>query len=435
MSRSTPNLRPYFPMTRIVCFGILLATSGCLNRTPDLGLAPVTPPISIQSPVSWDTLYPGPREIVYSMNNVVNAVRFELYINDSLYASVHANADKKKPTIIWDVDTLLLDQRVKYSMAAYDTDGIKAESPVMNNILVTRSPTAPIAPDNLTLFRFGASSVNLTWDDRSTNENSYEVWKKISDGPYVQIQILPANSLSTNDSGIVDGVSYHYRIRAVNTYGYSDSKEAGIGADITVMNAPTNLSATGLGTKMILLQWEDNSSGELAFVIERRITSGVVYSQVGLAGPNETSFIDTTGLVPSSSYTYRVSARGQFEQSPWSNEESVLTLYIDTYAPSNLIAVVDTAAHKVNLAWKSNTMYDAQTRIERRPDPGGAFQEIGKVGTSIIAFSDTAVVIRSAYSYLVRVLSVDGHFTFYSNIASVALIPTNSSVAILPRSR
>jgi len=374
-------------------------------------------------------VYPGSHSIQYDMADIQNATSFELYVNDSLITTFPANANKKKPDIVWTIDTTMLDRRLSYFIAAYDIDSNKATSAVMSNILIATSPTAPYPPQNLQIFTLGPTSVNLTWDDESTNETSFEVWKRISAGPYELLQTLPANSISTNDTGIVAGFSYHYKIRAVNMYGYADSREAAYGNDIVVMNPPTNLNATALGTKMVQLQWDDNSTGELAFVIERRTTSGSVYSQIGLAGPNETSYLDTTKLLGSSSYTYRIAARGQFEQSSWSNEATVITLYIDTYPPTNLTATVDTTTKAVNLSWTSNTIYDASTRIERRPDPGGQFAEIGKVGTGITAYSDTTAHAPGAYSYQVRVLSVDGHFTPYSNTVSVNLGSTTSAMA------
>jgi hypothetical protein len=403
------------------CLLTLLSQSGCMHRSPDYGLAPVTPAITLHWPVSGDTVYPGRVSIQYDMDDIRNAVSFALYVNDTLAVALPANADKKKPDIVWNIDTTMLDRRVNYSLVAYDLDSNKASSPVMTNILVTNSPTAPNPPENVQIFRLGPSSVNLTWDDMSQNETSFEVWKRLSSGPYVLVQSLPANSISTNDTGIVDGVAYHYKIRAVNSYGWADSREAAYGADIVVMNPPTNLTSTALGTKTVLLQWEDNSSGELAFVIQRKTTSGVVYSQVGLAGANETSFIDTSGLIASSSYTYRIAARGQFEQSSWSNETTVTTLYIDTYPPSNLTATVNRSGHTVTLNWKSNTIYDAETHVERRPDPGGLYSEIGKVGTGVTTYSDTTAQVPAAYTYRVRVLSVDGHFTPYSDTVSVDL--------------
>ena len=409
---------------------LLLLQSGCMKESPDYGLAPVTPSITLHSPVSGDTVYPGRYSIQYDMENVQNATSFALFVNDSLISTFPANINKKKPDIVWVIDTTMLDRRVSYSITAYDLDSNKATSATMSNILIAKSPTAPYAPQNLQIFPLGRSMVNLTWDDESTNETSFEVWKRISSGPYMFIQSLPANSRSTNDTGIVAGVGYHYKIRAVNMYGFSESREAAYGADIVIMNPPTNVTATALGTKMVLLQWEDNSSGELAFVIERRITSGSVYSQVGLAGPNETSFLDTLRLVGSSSYTYRIAARGQFEQSDWSSEVTVLTLYIDTYPPTNLAATIDNKTNAVKLSWKSNTVYDKETHIERRPEPGGLFAEIGKVGTSITTYSDTTAQGPSVYTYQVRVLSVDGHYTQYSNPVTVDLGSGTTSMIV-----
>ena len=84
----------------------------------------------------------------------------------------------------------------------------------------------------------------------------------------------------------------------------------------------TQLRGAPLGTRMVQLEWTDNSNAELGFVIERRVTSGSGYSRVGMVGPDQTSFIDTAGLAPSSSYTYRVAARGQFIQTNQRNRLS-----------------------------------------------------------------------------------------------------------------
>ena len=348
-----------------------------------------------------------------------NPIRVELYVNDSLVLTVQRAPDKKKPVVIWDVDTTYLGQRITYRLRALDLDSNTAVSPTIPNVLVDKSPTPPPAPTNLQIWKFGAGQVNLSWEDMSQNEDGFEVWKRISTGPWTLLQSLPANAISTNDSGIVGGTAYRYKVRAVNAFGYSDSKEAAIGVDVVYMNAPTQLRGTPLGTRMVQLEWTDNSNAELGFVIERRVTSGSGYSRVGMVGPDQTSFVDTAGLAPSSSYTYRVAARGQFIQSDWSNEETVMTLYLDTSPPTDLNAVREVGAGRVKLTWRSNTIYDANTRIERRPDPGGTFVEIGKVGTGATTFTDTTAQAVVAYSYRVRILSVDGHFTIYSNIVGI----------------
>jgi len=399
----------------------LTLQAGCMHKSADYSLAPLAPSITLHWPVSNDTVFPGRQSIQYDMDNVQNATSFALYVNDSLITTIPANANRKKPDIVWNIDTTLLDKRVRYFVSAYDLDSNKTSSVVMSNILIALSPAPPNAPQNLKIFALGQSSVNLMWEDESTNETSFEVWKRISQGAYTLIQTLPANSISTNDTGVAGGVAYHYKIRAVNLYGYADSREAVYGSDIAIMNTPTNLTATALGTRMVLLRWDDNSTGELVFVIERRTTSGVVYTQVGLAGANATSYIDTTRLIPSSSYTYHVAARGQYEQSPWSNEATAVTLYIDTFPPTNLAASVEQSTNRVNLTWTSNTIYDVSTRIERRTEPGGPFGEIGKVGTGATAYTDTTAQAPGTYTYQVRVLSVDGHYTPYSNSVTVNL--------------
>jgi len=425
-----------------LCMLPLLLASGCLDRTLDNGMTPLTPPVAIQWPVTGDTLNPGVLEIRYDIQGASGFDRCELYVNDTLQGTFAVPVGGMKPSIVWKVDTSLIGARVKYYIKAYDVDGNATSSSTMTNILVMVSRTPPAAPYNLALWKVSPSMVNLSWFDSSYNETGLEVWRKSGSAPSVMIQRLPPHSISTNDTGLVNGVSYRYVVRAVNAYGFAQSNEVSTGNDITATLAPTNLVATALGTHQVQLQWDDNSTAELGFVIQRRISSGSLYSQIAVTQPNVTVYSDTAGLVGGTSYTYRIAARGQFDQSEWSNEEIVLTLYVDTAPPTNLLAEYQAGPRNVKLSWRSNTIYDSQTRVERRLNTA-AFLEIGKVGSTVSTYIDSTVQNGFTYTYRVRVYSVDGHFTLYSNEASIGIPSTTGSsgglsadeAAILRRNR
>ena len=410
----------------------LLLFLGCMDSSVNEGLDVLMPSITLAWPKTGDTLVCGQREIQYDLREPQGVKMYELYVNDSLHNAFPTGADGKKPRIYWSVDTSLAGTKVQYHLKAYDIDGNTVTSPSMTDILVVSPTGSPAAPRNLTLWRFAVSSINLSWQDASDNESGFEVWKKSGTDSYVRIQSLPANSISWNDTGFAADIVTRYRIRAVNPYGFSESNEATTGSDAVVLNAPTNLSTAPLGTRRVELQWTDNSTGELGFVIQRRVTSGSVFSQVGMVGPNETVFTDTTGLVGGSSYTYRVAARGQFGLSGWSNEESALTLYQDISPPTSLASVYLALSKSVRLTWRDNTVLENETRVERRTNPAGGFAEIGKSGTDTTLYVDSTVQHGFTYAYRVRAHTVDGHFSAYSNEVTVTIPPPVGTPSATP---
>jgi uncharacterized repeat protein (TIGR03803 family) len=86
-----------------------------------------------------------------------------------------------------------------------------------------------------------------------------------------------------------------------------------------VLAAPTNLTATAVSPTQINLAWTDNSGGEDGFLIERcEGGNKCVFIQIGGTSANVTAFA-STGLKPSTNYTYRVRAFSTGGNSPYSN--------------------------------------------------------------------------------------------------------------------
>lgn len=82
-----------------------------------------------------------------------------------------------------------------------------------------------------------------------------------------------------------------------------------------IPKAPSNLTA-GSGYEEIVLRWQDNSSNEDGFIIERQLAGGEFFP-VDRVGPNVETYTDTGAtfmLHPNEKYYYRVKAyRGKYE--------------------------------------------------------------------------------------------------------------------------
>lgn len=105
----------------------------------------------------------------------------------------------------------------------------------------------------------------------------------------------------------------------------SDNASNGITTIVTVIPiAPTNLIGTQETYDKLILKWTDNSTNEVGFKIERKLTSGN-YTIIGSVDANITNYVDS-GISPNTSYTYRVYAYNPVGNSlQYSNEVNITT--------------------------------------------------------------------------------------------------------------
>ncbi|GAA0565636.1 fibronectin type III domain-containing protein [Chitinophaga japonensis] len=109
-------------------------------------------------------------------------------------------------------------------------------------------PTIPAAPTNLVGTAVSGSGINLVWNDNSTNETAFEVYRSANNtSNYVLIATLAANAAaqaSYADSGLFANAVYYYRVRAKNDGGNSAYTNA---VNVTTLNALPAI--TGLSDK------------------------------------------------------------------------------------------------------------------------------------------------------------------------------------------
>jgi titin len=131
-------------------------------------------------------------------------------------------------------------------------------------------------------------------------------------------------SVTYNDTTIVAGNTYSYRVAALNQVSPSAFVN---GAMVTVPPAPAaplNFTAAGRvtgggATARIDLRWTDNSNNETRFIIQRASDANFT---TGLAtytlAANVTSFAQTN-LAHGLTYYYRIQARNLYGGSVWVN--------------------------------------------------------------------------------------------------------------------
>ncbi|HEX2641862.1 MAG TPA: fibronectin type III domain-containing protein [Thermoanaerobaculia bacterium] len=184
----------------------------------------------------------------------------------------------------------------------------------------------PAAPSGLTATVVSSTEIRLTWTDNATNETGFRVERKTAGGSYTEILQLGANVTTANVTGLTAGTAYTFRVRARNGAGfsaYSNEATATTTGTASKPNAPTKLAVSSVSGTSVSLTWQDNSSNETDFVVERSSAAGTFAIVATL--PANTSSATITGLTADTPYTFRVRARNANGGSLNSNEVSVTT--------------------------------------------------------------------------------------------------------------
>jgi alpha-tubulin suppressor-like RCC1 family protein/subtilisin family serine protease len=293
--------------------------------------------------------------------------------------------------------------------------------------------TTPISPTNLVATAAGSAQINLTWTDRSTDELYFKLERKVGvSGGYSQIETLDPNTTSYSDTGVSGATQVYYRIRAFSEGGNSAySNEATATTEPTVY-APSSLTATATGADRIALTWADNSSNEVAFLIERRTGSGGTYAEIQVVSANATAFTDTD-LAEGTQYYYRIRGVNSDDvKSDYSAEANATTLTLPG-APTSLVATA-VSGTQINLSWTDNASNESGFKIERKLGSGGTYAQIATVSANVTTYSSTGLSLSSTYYYRVCATNAVGDSS-YSNEANATTLslPTAPSNLIATR--
>jgi hypothetical protein len=181
--------------------------------------------------------------------------------------------------------------------------------------------------------------------------------------------------------------------------------------------APTNLTATAVGSSQINLSWTNTSPSQTGVKIERSVDNAT-FTQITVAGATAVSY-SNTGLNASTTYFYRVRTTNLSGDSAYSATASATTQapLPPPTAPTSLAATA-AGSGQINLSWTNTSTSQTGVKIERSVD-NATFTQITVATAAAVSYSDTGLNASTTYFYRVRATNASGDSP-YSNTASAA---------------
>lgn len=259
------------------------------------------------------------------------------------------------------------------------------------------------APTNLVAVA-GNASVSLTWD-AVTGATSYKVFRSLTSGSFSPTPTATVTTTSFNDSGLANGTTYYYVVKAV--VGGVDSAASNQAQAIPYLSPPVAYYAHANGASAVLL-WSA-PTGATSYNVLRSIVSGGSYSTVpGGSGITATTFTDS-GLTIGTTYYYVVTANYSNGTSANSNQVSATPIA----TPTGLAASAGDGV--VSLSW-TGVAGAGSYYINRSTSASGPFDYIAD--SFSVAYSDANVLDTVTYYYCVQAVSSSGDVSANSVVKS-----------------
>jgi hypothetical protein len=230
-----------------------------------------------------------------------------------------------------------------FRVAAYSGWDVSAYSAVASDT----TAAFPAYPTELLATTVSTTRIDLAWVDNADDELGYTLQRSLDGESWSDVPIIDHES--ANDTGVLAGNVYQYRVFAYNAAGesgYSTAQAA------TVPGAPANLTATPLDAWRIELDWDDPSGNSPVFYsvfagTSPGFTPGPESLLVSELWSSEWTVEE---LEPLTSYYFKVMATDLYDQTSAASAADATTTDVPPSAPGTLEAQA-TGPNAIDLSW------------------------------------------------------------------------------------
>ena len=252
------------------------------------------------------------------------------------------------------------------------------------------------APTNLQYEHLTISSIELTWQDNSNDEDGFIIEKKLNEETWEQIADITETDWTDENAEINQNLQY--RVQAYSGENSTDFVETEV-IDNTIP-APTNLQIAQGNIHTFSLIWNDNCIGEEGFTIERKIDEGN-YILIHTNAENDTTYTDDINTRDSFETVY-YKIHAIYETS---NSDSLVgSCSINFPAPTNL-QYVHLTISSIKLTWQDNSDGEDGFKIDKKVGENAWQIEFAVVGENAEDWTDTSAEINEMIKYIVYAYS------------------------------
>lgn len=186
--------------------------------------------------------------------------------------------------------------------------------------------------------------------------------------------------------------------------------------------APSILNAYATGWNTIVINWQDNSSDEIGYEIQRYNSDKPVFSRYASVGQQVTTFVDQYAYTRSDGggivHSYRVRA-GNIGggMSTFSNTVNAYVPYTAPAAPSDFAAETSIIPNIV-LTWADNANNELTFIIERKMLGAGHWAQVAVVGANSTTYTDH-VTLTGTYYYRMKAQNPVGNSSYSNQITVI----------------
>ena len=296
-----------------------------------------------------------------------------------------------------------------YKVKAANGAGESAYSNVVSGkVVVTPKPAAPVV-------KLGNSAASgkpmLTWNAVS-GATAYKVYRATSqNGTYSLLGTVTTTSYT--NTGAKAGVTYYYKVKAVNSAGesaYSNVVSGKVKSVTPKPAAPVVKIGNSASSGKPMLTW-NAVSGATSYKVYRATSQNGTYSLLGTV--TATSYTNT-GAKAGVTYYYKVKAVNSAGESAYSNivsgRATVTTLTMGHSSTSG----------KPQLTWKA-VSGAASYKVYRATAKNGAYTVINT--TKALTYTNVGAALGTTYYYKVEALNASGKSLGFSAIVEGKVAP------------
>ncbi|HET6454427.1 MAG TPA: family 10 glycosylhydrolase [Armatimonadota bacterium] len=313
--------------------------------------------------------------------------------------------------------------RYVYEVSAYDASGNESDKSVSVDILMPGGDTDPPSiPEIISANGVSATQIDLAWTTSTDNieVTGYRIYR---DGN----EVGTSDTTSYSDTGLAEVTTYSYEVTAYDEAENESAKSTpyqGTTLDDTPPSVPTGLAATPVSETLINLSW--TASTDNVAVTDYR----VIRDEQEIAVVTTTSYADS-GLTPSTTYTYQVSAEDADHNvsEPCAGVQGTTTSDVTPPTVPTGLTAEAVSRSQINLSWNASTDYVGVAGYKVYRD------DVLLKTSGTTSCSDTTCWGNTTYSYKVSAYDAKGNESALSSQAvettpSVTNIIMDTSAAV-----